>query len=132
MPKAQAKSILPKEREKDIQKGIIQGAALLGWRLWHFDAGAARKATGGESPGRGGLPPAGWPDLCGLTSWGQFVGFEVKRPGEKPTQKQLAKLASLQSMGAIVGWFTAIDDAITYIKDVNHVYAQSEARPYVR
>lgn len=118
-PRPKAETLLLKEKEKDIQAGIIEAAGYLGWRLWHFDAGAVRRATHGESPAHGGVPPAGWPDLCGLTPWGKFVAIEVKCPGEEPSEAQHAVLAGLRKMNALADWFTSIDQAITFIKAHN-------------
>lgn len=101
MPKAKA----PRERECEVQRGVIQLLELLG--IPHFRSNAG----GGWRLGAKGKPqlvkgaPEGWPDI---TAWlpndGRFLGIEVKRPGEMPTAAQLATLRRINADGGVAFW----------------------------
>lgn len=63
----------------------------------------ARKRWGG------GLGVAGDPDITGCLS-GRHFEFEVKRPGEHPTQLQLRRLCEWKDAGAITGIVTSTEE----------------------
>lgn len=52
---------------------------------------------------------AGDPDLYGCYQ-GRHFEFEAKRPGERPTALQLARLEEWRAAGALTGWGTSWED----------------------
>jgi hypothetical protein len=58
----------------------------------------------GSAFGKGGEP-----DITGCLG-GSHVEIEVKRPGEKPTQRQLAALKEWQGAKAVALWVTSLDE----------------------
>lgn len=78
-----------RERESQYQAKIIKAIST------GFPEAFIWKAAAGPYS-RGGIP-----DIC-VVYKGQFFGFEVKRPGGKPTELQKRTLKALEEAGAIV------------------------------
>ena len=113
-PKAKKKS-----PEKDVQRAI-QNAFRLQHRvvLFETDAGNARsKAEAARAglegfKGHSGLPP-GFSDLMGVVPGsGRALFLEVKAPGGKPTELQLAFLDRRRAEGAIAFWADSPQSAL--------------------
>lgn len=58
----------------------------------------------------------GHPDLYGCVN-GRAVVIEVKQPGEEPTRLQHAKLNEWARAGAVAGWATSVDEALSILKE---------------
>lgn len=56
------------------------------------------------------MGPTGSPDIIGILPGGQFLGIEVKVPGNKPTEKQKEFLARIDELGGKSFVATSIDD----------------------
>ena len=54
----------------------------------------------------------GTPDLLCCYK-GRFIAIEVKRPGEKPSALQTAKLEEIRKAGGIAVWVDSLDAAIS-------------------
>jgi len=62
------------------------------------------------------MAPPGTPDILGvLAPWGMLVGIEVKLPGEKPTDCQIAWAEKVNGLGAHVAVATSIPEAMDAI-----------------
>lgn len=57
----------------------------------------------------GPLEETGHPDIEGCRQ-GFCFQVEMKRPGRKPTTKQMARLLRWRAAGATVGWATSLDE----------------------
>lgn len=57
-------------------------------------------------------------DLWGiLKGSGRHWEYELKKPGEEPTEDQLAWLADCQALGAYTGWGASLDQFIDFMAD---------------
>jgi len=56
------------------------------------------------------LGAAGWPDIIGCLPGGRFLGIEVKRPGEKLSDKQKEICWQLFVIGAQIITATCVED----------------------
>lgn len=54
-------------------------------------------------------------DIKGMLHGGRMFEIEVKRPGEKPDERQLARIAALQANGAVAGWATSVEEALAIL-----------------
>lgn len=61
--------------------------------------------------------PRGWPDILVLPPGGMPIFIEMKAPGAAPNDKQKQKLAILDRLGYIHGWFDNADAASQFIID---------------
>ena len=62
------------------------------------------------------MAPAGTPDLVGyLAPSGRFVGLEVKKPGERPTEIQKRAGEAIRAAGGIFAVVTSVSDALVAI-----------------
>lgn len=95
--------------EKDIQRTIRDYLSLLGALPIRMNSGA----FGGEHKGKRWYVRLndldGCPDLIVCLS-GRFVAVEVKRPGEKPTDKQTAALDAIRRAGGLAFVARSVDD----------------------
>ena len=57
----------------------------------------------------------GLSDLVGCTPDGRFFALEVKVPGQKPRENQLAFLEAIKKQGAIAGWCTSVEEALKIV-----------------
>lgn len=95
----------PRESEADITKKSIRWLkrqpATYAWKLF----GSVMGETG-------------HPDIDGCTG-GRSIKIEMKRPGERPTAHQMARLRQWRETGAIVGWASSVEQVqqlVTYAK----------------
>lgn len=92
---------LPPEKESKIQRAIVVRLSRWGIKLWRRNVGAFKnEATG--SYFRSGS--AGMSDLWGVDRDGRHWEIETKRPGNKPTPKQLAWLKEMTARGCVAFW----------------------------
>jgi hypothetical protein len=84
--------------------------------VWRQQSGRVRVRGGWMS-----LGPEGAPDIVG---WmlrgplvGRFVGLEVKKPGEKPTEKQLEWQAKIRDAGGVCGVVETVGEAMVIVLD---------------
>lgn len=64
--------------------------------------------------------PAGFPDLFGVRrSDGKAIFIEVKKPGRKPTQKQLDFIEAIKMHGAVAGICHSTEEAINLVLEVS-------------
>jgi hypothetical protein len=95
-----AKTRLPPERESKIQSSIRVRLRRLGIKLFRRNVGAMRE---GERFIRFSTP--GQSDLWGWDiRTGRHWEIEVKRPGNRPTPKQLEWLKECHRYGAVAYW----------------------------
>ena len=90
----------PPERESKIQRAIMVRLSRLGIRLWRRNVGAMTDPSGNfvrfAAPGQS--------DLWGIDRNARHWEVEVKRPGNKPTQKQLEWLKDMTARGCVAYW----------------------------
>jgi hypothetical protein len=58
----------------------------------------------------GPMGEGGHPDIDGCRS-GRAFKIEMKKPGERPTARQMARLIIWQKAGALVGWAESVEHA---------------------
>ena len=85
--------------EKEVQKRIVNALERRDFIVHRINSGQFIH----EGRHIGGAK-AGTSDLIGCTPTGRYFALEVKRLGEKPTDKQLAYLESVRAAGGIAGW----------------------------
>ena len=93
-----------RERESKIQRSVIVRLRRLGVLLYRRNVGAMRVGTRFvrfSSPGQA--------DLWGVDRTGRHWEIECKRPGNRPTPKQLAWLKEMTASGCVAYW---ADDAL--------------------
>lgn len=94
---------LPRERESKIQRSGIVRLGRLGIKLWRRNVASftvedrfIRCAEAGQA------------DTWGLDSRGRHWEVEWKRPGNRPTEKQLAWLKEMTRRGAVAFWADSV------------------------
>ena len=88
----------------DAAKGVV----------WRNNVGGMRDKTGRHFVKYG---INGMPDIMGfVTPNGRTIGFEVKYPGEKPTDLQVWFGEMMTKAGGIWGWGTSYDDCDKWLK----------------
>lgn len=104
--------------EKDIQKTILE------WLKYQPNTFVWRQNSGGmyiDSPtGRHGFKTAsvdGISDIMGVYN-GYPLAIEVKRPGKKPTEAQMAFLSQFRDAGGIAIIATGIEDVEDSFKNL--------------
>ena len=108
--------------ESDLYRPIIDAAIASGLAvLWRNQSGKT-KVRGGYMQ----LGPTGSPDLVG---WmlrgpfpGRFVGLEVKKPREKPTEAQLEWQARIKASGGVAGVVETVGEAIRILQEATSLY----------
>lgn len=97
--------------EKDIQKGIIEYLLWRGHFVYKSGTGSFRMSyKGKERFVRMGVK--GLADIIGTHKEGRSIAIEVKVPGNKPTEDQLAFLAEVHGRNGIAFVATSVDDVI--------------------
>lgn len=96
---------MQEHKESYYQKKIIE------WFKKEYPAAFIWKAAAGPYS-RGGIP-----DLCAIIN-GKFYGFEVKRPGGKPTKLQIKTIKEINAAGGIAA-------VVTYPTEVEKIIADS-------
>lgn len=101
----------PQPRESAIQAQIVARLALMpGVLVWRNNSGVAHHKDRPVFYGLG----KGSADIVGLVRIGaisRFVALEVKRPGERPTTKQVAWLTSVNALGGYACVVTSVREA---------------------
>ena len=97
---------LPRERESKVLRSVmVRLRHRFGIRLFRRNIGAIREGDRFVRFGR-----AGESDLWGIDSSGAHWEIEVKRPGNRPTSKQLAWLREMHELGCIAIWSDSAND----------------------
>lgn len=96
----------PRERESKVQRSIIIRLRRLGIVLWRRNVGALTDSRGNHV--RFAAP--GQSDLWGILPDGRHLEIEVKRPGNKPTDLQLAWLKAMKACEAVAWWSDNAND----------------------
>lgn len=91
----------PRKRVAVKTEGAITGEAL-SWLNSQPGTYAWKLHTGPMGEG-------GHPDIDGCTQ-GRSIKIEMKRPGEVPTRRQMARLLQWRAAGALVGWATSVEE----------------------
>lgn len=96
--------------EHDIQNAIVDYLRMRGYLVLRLNAGATviEQPNGGRRVIRG--MPAGTPDLQALKAGQPALFIEVKRPGNKPTERQYQAMRELISHGAACLVATSVED----------------------
>lgn len=95
------------KRESDYQTAIIK-------YLRSIPAAFAWKAAAGPYS-YGGIP-----DVCAVID-GRFYGFEVKRPGGKPTELQKQAISKINAAGGTAA-------VVTFVSEVKEIVERTEPR----
>jgi hypothetical protein len=90
---------LPPDRESKIQRSIVVRLDRMGIKLWRRNVGMMRKD---DRVVRFGSP--GQSDLWGIDRTARHWEIETKRPGNRPTPKQLDWLKLMTMMGCVAYW----------------------------
>lgn len=105
----------PKQKETAIVQAILDALA---WKFkgkgkfWRNNVGALKTEKGFMRFGS-----VGSSDILGVLAGGQMVCLEVKRPGGKATAHQVAWLAEMKALGALVGVVTSMEEAIEMLEN---------------
>jgi hypothetical protein len=106
MPRARTPK-LPVPRESAIQRAILDYLRSVGLEPWRNNTGATKTAHG--SFVRYGKVGSG--DLFALLPpHGRLLSVEVKRPGRKPTDEQVAFMEAVNAAGGLAIVATSVDD----------------------
>lgn len=97
--------------EQDIQRqclDYLQG--VLRWHAWRNNTGAMRwtDRAGGNRLMRFGA--TGSADILGVCCDGRFLAVEVKRPGGRPTEAQVAWLDRVRESGGVAMVVTSLEE----------------------
>lgn len=90
--------------ERELQRGVIQLARLLGWRTAHFGIGMTR--DGWRTPAEGDA--VGFPDLV-IVGHGRVLFRELKCGKNRVTVAQGEWLEALEAAGCDVGVWHELD-----------------------
>ena len=97
----------PPISEAEVSQQVREAAQMLGLKLERQNTGglkvAGRYVAFGEQ---------GDPDYRATLPGGRRLGLEIKRPGQRPTPGQMAKLRALNEEGAVGLW---VDDSIKFL-----------------
>ena len=97
---------LPRERESKVLRSVmIRLRHRFGIRLFRRNIGAIREGDRFVRFGR-----AGESDLWGIDPGGAHWEIEVKRPGGKPTPKQITWLREMHGLGCVAFWGDNVSD----------------------
>jgi hypothetical protein len=112
------KLFIPSERE--VQRSILAALRCAGLRCVHIPNGAHLSGNDGQRfrqwgalLGDGAVP--GFPDLLIMTRDGRAGFLEVKRPGGKPDERQLACHAAIIADGFPLAVVRSVDDALAAV-----------------
>jgi hypothetical protein len=98
--------------ESQIQAAILRAVA------YRRDVYAWRNNSG-ALPNERGRPiffgKRGSADILGVVRGGRFLALECKRPGEKPTPKQLPFGAAVEAQGGVYAVVTSVDEALAVV-----------------
>ncbi len=98
----------PPITEADVTRACLAALAVHGIKLDRRNVGGIRRIN---KDGSSQYIPCGVPgdsDFTGTLPGGKRFDLEIKRPGKKPSKKQLARLRRVNELGGIGLW---VDDA---------------------
>lgn len=98
--------------EKHVLKAALH-ALRLDPRVWLVDRQQSGLFMEGDRHVRIGA--VGHLDIKGMLKGGKYFELEAKRPGEKPTDRQLDRIARVRDGGGISGWFTSVEEALALL-----------------
>jgi hypothetical protein len=98
--------------EQDLVRTIIDATNATGLAfVWRCQSGRVRVRRGWMH-----LSPAGTPDVIGWLRDGRFLGIEVKRPGEKPTEIQEECRRRIIAAGGVAAIVRAVAEAVAVVR----------------
>ena len=102
-------------READIQAEILAEFEADPFVAWAMTTTTGRAKMNGYwvSLGKPGVP-----DIIGQLTTGQLFGYEVKKPGEKPTEIQTEFIDHINSNGGIASWGVNVLDAVRWLSSL--------------
>jgi hypothetical protein len=89
--------------ERDVAKAVVEAFACCGIALERHNVGMGTYANKDGSARRVRFGAAGQLDWRGSVN-GRVLELEIKRPGEKPTKDQLARMRRVNAEGGIAFW----------------------------
>jgi hypothetical protein len=101
--------------EKDVQRVILQYLRLLGAWAVRVNSGGMVSEYRGRKRFMRFNDADGCPDVLVCLA-GRFVGVEVKRPGGRPTEKQLAALDAIRKAGGLAFVASSVADVERALK----------------
>lgn len=104
--------------EQMILKQCLEVLALKGYLAWRVNSGAATATHKGKTRFVKFNSMPGCSDIIGVSPAGRFIAVEVKRPGNKPTDKQVSFLAAVADHGGIALWVTSADGLLRLLEDI--------------
>jgi hypothetical protein len=97
----------PKERESKIQRSIVVRLERLGVKLWRRNVGGMTDSYGHHVR----FASPGMADLWGVDRNARHWEIETKRPGNRPTPKQLEWLKGMTARGCVAYWADSANDS---------------------
>lgn len=99
-----------------LEKGVLK-AALKALRADPRVAFAQRQQSGLLTEGLRTIRVGarGLLDINGMLKGGAYFEIEAKRPGEKPDERQAARIAFIREHGGISGYFTSAAEALSLL-----------------
>lgn len=101
--------------EKELQRAILDYLRLLGGYAVRINSGAVVGEYQGKRRFIKFNDSPGCPDVL-VCLKGRFIGVEVKRDGNKPTEKQLGALEAIRRAGGLAFVATGIRDVEAVLK----------------
>jgi hypothetical protein len=96
-------------RESEIVKAILEYLKLKGIYCFRNNTGAFKSVYKGKQRFHR-YGEVGSSDIIGITKKGLFLAIEVKRPGGKPTDKQIEFMGHINRNGGIAFVAYSVDD----------------------
>ena len=108
---------IPQPLESEIQRSVVQFLRRRGAVVIRANSGLLPRADGGRM--RSTHSAAGAVSDLIACYRGRFLGFEVNRPGKKPTEAQAAFLEAVRFAGRIAAVVSSIDDAAAILDGID-------------
>ena len=109
-----------KERERDIQKAILDFLTLKG--IFHYKQNTVgiKKPNGNYIPS----PSVGAPDIVAVIG-GKYIGIEVKRPGGKMSEHQKGFRVALEKAGGVYWCVDSLRAAVEKVEGFTRLCSDS-------
>lgn len=107
-------------KERPIQNACIDLLEIHGFEVIRVNSGMIKVEDSKRGSRRIRLAKAGTSDIIACSPRGEFLALEVKAPGKKPTEYQLAFLKRIADLGGIDLWCDDPDDLAKWLKDNNY------------
>ncbi len=104
---------IPGPTEAEVTQQILAACQMLGFELKRRNTGGGHFQNRDGSTRYVAFGEAGDSDYTGVLPFGRALEVEIKRPGERPTPEQLAKLRKLNAQGGVGLW---VDDAAIFLR----------------